>query len=231
MITAIIQSYQRQANVPILIKALRNQTIKPSRIIVWNDNDGSGSDLKNLGNDVEIINTNTNYNGNWGAFLFTFLADTKYIACIDDDYPPAKNWFKFCVDMQKTHKGIYGRFGIILTDNSYTNRKVLYSKVGKQISMNKVDAVGHSYFFPKEAVYPMFSIRPPFWHRNVDIHFSLIANKKGWNIYCPTVLREDQLPYDCSIKLPFTDYDNAMFARVGHIEKRDEYIKWASKNI
>lgn len=226
-ITAIIQSYRRQANIPIIIKALRNQSHPPSRIIVWNDNDGSGKDLHNLGKDVEIINTNTNHNGNWGAFLFAYLADTKYIAVIDDDYPPAKDWFKFCVEHQKEHPGVYGRFGVVLTDKSYINRKVLYAKVGK-LTFNRVDMVGHSYFFPKEAVLPMFSKRPPFWHSNVDLHFSFMARKNGWNLYVPTVESVDQLPQDKKIKLPFGDTKRAMFTQQGHIKRRDDYVKWVS---
>lgn len=229
MITTIIQSYRRQENIPIIIKALRNQSYPPSRIIVWNDNDGSGKDLHNLGKDIEIINTNTNHNGNYGAFLFSYLADTKYIAVIDDDYPPAKNWFKFCVDNQSKHPGVYGRFGVILTDKSYINRKVVYAtRVAKDITFTKVDMLGQSYFFPKEAVLPMFSIRPPFWHNNVDLHFSFLARKNGWNLYVPIVNDIDQLPYDKSIKLPFTDYQRAMFTTVNHIKKRDDYVKWAS---
>ena len=227
-ITAIIQSYRRQDNISIIIKALRNQSYPPSRIVVWNDNDGSGKDLHNIG--VEIINTNTNYNGNYGAFLFAYLVDTKYIAVIDDDYPPAKDWFKFCVDNQKEHAGVYGRFGVILTDKSYVNRKVIYSKVGK-LKFNKVDMVGQSYFFPKEAVLPMFSKRPPFWHNNVDLHFSFMARKFGFNLYVPTVNNDDQLPWDKKIKLPFTDHQRAMFTTKDHIKRRDDYVKWATKNI
>jgi len=225
-ITAIIQSYRRQANIPIIINALRNQSCPPSRIIVWNDNDGSGKDLHNLGKDVEIINTNTNHNGNYGAFLFSYLADTKYISVIDDDYPPAKDWFKFCIENQKTHPGVYGRFGVILTDNSYINRKVIYAKVGNNIAFRKVDMLGHSYFFPKEAVLPMFSLRPPFWHSNVDLHFSFLARKKGWSLYIPTVKYAEQLPQDKKIKLPFGDTQRAMFTQQGHLKRRDDYVKW-----
>ena len=231
-ITAIIQSYRRQANIPIIIKALRNQSYPPSRIIVWNDNDGSGKDLHNLGKDIEIINTNTNHNGNYGAFLFAYLADTKYIAIIDDDYPPAKDWFKFCVDNQLKHLGVYGRFGVTLTRNSYTaERKAITAKVGDRVMFNKVDMVGQSYFFPKEAILPMFSIRPHSWFNNVDLHFSFCARKAGWKLYIPTVINKDQLPHDKKIKLPFTDYDNAIFTRPGHIEKRDDYVKWAKEYI
>jgi len=230
-ITAIIQSYRRQANIPIIIKALRNQSYPPSRIIVWNDNDGSGKDLHNLGKDIEIINTNTNHNGNYGAFLFAYLADTKYIAIIDDDYPPAKDWFKFCVDNQLKHLGVYGRFGVILTDNTYINRRVIYSRIGKKVMFTKVDMLGQSYFFPKEAVLPMFLSRPPFWHNNVDLHFSFLARKNGWNLYVPTVININQLPQDKKIKLLFTDYQRAMFTQQGHIKRRDDYVKWSIKNI
>jgi len=230
MITAIIQSYRRQANIPIIINALRRQSVKPTRIIVWNDNDGSGKDLHNLGKDVEIINTNTNHNGNWGAFLFMFLADTKYIAIVDDDYPPAKDWFKFCVEQQEKHPGVYARFGITLVQNNYKSRRAIIAKVGRKVIFNKVDMVGQSYFFPKEVILPMFLKRPPSWLNNVDLHFSFMARKKGWNLYVPTVVNIEQLPWNERIKLVFRDIDKAMYLQKGHMNRRDAYVTWAIQN-
>lgn len=225
MITAIIQSYRRPANVYPIVRALREQTIKPERIVIWNDNDGSGKFINDI--NEEIINTNTNYNGNWGAFLYTFLADSKYIACVDDDCPPARNWFKFCVRNQEKTPGIYGRFGIVLkNDGLYRTRGVCESTVG-DLNFMEVDMVGHSYFFPKEAVLPMFSVRPPVWKNIVDLHFSFAARKAGWKLYVPTVENPSQLPLDKSIKLPLGNTENAMFTQPGHLERRDEYVAWA----
>jgi len=228
-IAAIIQSYRRQDNIPIIIKVLKEQSVKPKRIIVWNDNDGSGKDLHNLDKDVEVINTNTNYNGNWGAFLFTFLTDTQYIAVIDDDCPPAKDWFKFCIEHQKDHKGAYGRFGIVIKKDLYRDRMSIRSKVGELFFRN-VDMIGHSYFFPKEMIFPMFSKQPPFWHNICDLHFSFMARYNGWRLYVPTVEKKSELPFNKDIKLIYDCNENAMYQTGNHIQRRDDYVRWAIKN-
>lgn len=227
VITAIIQSYRRQENIPIIIKSLRDQTIPPERIVVWNDNDGSGKDLKDL--NVDIINTNTNNNGNWGAFLYTFLIDTKYIAVIDDDCPPGPKWFEFCIKNLRGKK-IFTEFGIKLTDNTYKNSKKIRTRIQSKKSFRSVDMAGHTYFFNKNAVMPMLRKRPPFWHNIVDLHFSFMARKYKWKILVPMVENKDEQPYDRSIKLPYSDREKAMFKRGNHLNKRDEYIKWAVKN-
>ncbi len=229
MITAIVQSYRRQDNIPVIIECLRKQTIKPERIIVWNDNDGSGRDLYNLGKDVEVINTNSNYNGNYGAFLAAYLADSKYIAVIDDDCPPAKKWFEFCINNQK-NKVVFSEFGIILMSNKYRGRKAVVTKVGAQKKFRSVDMVGHTYFFPKQAVLPMFSMRPPAWHNNCDLHFSFLARQYGWRLLIPTVTDKDQLPISSDIKLPFSSRENSMFHTPNHILNRNSYVAWAIKN-
>jgi hypothetical protein len=226
MITAIIQSYRRPENIPIIIEAIKNQTFKPERIIVWNDNDGSGKDLHDLGSGIEIINTNTNHNGNYGAFLSAYLADSKYIAVIDDDCPPGPEWFQFCMHNLKKN-WVFSEFGVRLKNNRYTGRTPIRVRVGKQIRLNPVDMVGHSYFFYKEAVLPMFSIRPPSWFNNVDLHFSFMARRSKFKLFVPTVTTRDEMPNDNRIKLPFGMKEKSMFGRGGHMKRRDEYVKWA----
>jgi len=133
------------------------------------------------------------------------------------------------VDNQRK-KTIFSEFGIILKRNKYNGRISRRTKVGKKKIFTLVDMVGHSYFFPKQAVLPMFSMRPPSWHNNVDLHFSFLARKKGWNLFVPTVTNKDQLPVSKEIQLPISNNERAMFRRPNHKLNRNEYVKWAIKN-
>lgn len=89
----ILPSYMRHENIPIIIKRLKECTVKPSRILVWNDNDMPGCkylDPKDFDDDIEIINTNTNRWCTWAGFMIAFTLDTDYVAIIDDDTLPGR---------------------------------------------------------------------------------------------------------------------------------------------
>ena len=111
-ITAIIPSYRRHENIPIIIDKLKKQTYPPKDIIVWNDN--SGKFGKNFTIDdptIKVVNTNIDIN-TFGAYLIAYTSFTKYIAIIDDDMAPGPKWFEFCVKKQKETPGLYGAYGI-----------------------------------------------------------------------------------------------------------------------
>lgn len=225
MITAIIQSYRRQENIPIIIEALRNQRLPPSRIIVWNDNDGSGKDLHIDG--IEIINTNSNEWHSCGSFLIAYFATTDYICVIDDDVLPAKDWLYFCYRNIK-EKEIYTGFGIKLQINKYSRRRQYRSTTSRPKKFIEVDMAGNIYFFPKNAVLPMFSRRPPFWDHINDLHFSFMARKAGYKIYVPYPHMKVQLPFSGGLAVKANE--RAMYKRPGHFAKRNKYVEWAIKN-
>ena len=229
-ITAIIQSYRRQENIPVIIKRLREQTCPPSRIIVWNDNDGSGKDLHNLGKDVEIINTNSNEWHSCGSFLIAYFCTTDYICVIDDDALPNKKYFEFCLKYigKDATKQILTGFGIILRANKYVGRRDVKSRVTKELKFTEVDMAGNIYFFWKSAVLPMFSIRPPLWSHINDLHFSFMARKYGYKIFVPSPISKNELPF--SVGLPIGVHQRAMYKVPGHFDKRNNYVEWAIKN-
>ena len=225
-ITAIIQSYRRQENIPIIIKRLKEQTYPPSRIIVWNDNDGSGKDLCIDG--IEIINTNSNEWHNCGSFLIAYFCTTDYVCIIDDDALPGKKWFEFCLKQIGNEKQIISGFGIILRSNKYTGRAEVRSRVSKDLKFTQVDMAGNIYFFWKSAVLPMFSKRPPLWDHISDLHFSFMARKAGYKIYVFFPTTKEELPF--SDGLPIKPSERAMYKRPGHFDKRNKYVEWAIEN-
>ena len=225
-ITAIIQSYRRQENIPIIIKRLKEQTHPPSRIIVWNDNDGKGKDLYIDG--IEIINTNSNEWHNCGSFLIAYFCTTDYICIIDDDALPGRRYFEFCLKYIGNEKQILSGFGIILRSNKYTGRSEVRSRVSNKLKFTKVDMAGNIYFFWKSAVLPMFTKRPPLWDHISDLHFSFMARKHGYKIYVPSPMSKEELPF--SAGLPIGVHERAMYQVRGHFDKRNMYVKWAIEN-
>jgi len=227
-ITAIIQSYRRQDNIPVIIKRLREQTHPPKRIIVWNDNDGLGRDLHIDG--VEIINSNSNEWHNCGAFLIAYFCNTDYVCILDDDALPGKRFFEFCLKHigKDATKQILAGFGIKLRSNRYGGRHQFRSRVSNELKWERVDMAGNIYFCWKSAILPMFSKRPPFWHHIVDLHFSFMARKEGYKIYVPYPSNKDEMPFTAG--LPLGVSVNAMYKQKKHMINRNKYVEWAIKN-
>jgi len=162
-ITAIVPSFRRHENIPIIINRLKNQTCPPINIIVWNDNSGEfGKDIAIDDKDVSVINTNTNLR-TFGAYLIGYTVDTKYVAIIDDDAPPGPKWFEYCLKMQSTKPGLYGGFGaILLSKRGYRNKNHMESKCTPEGKLVEVDMIGQSYFFPYKAINCFLSERSNF---------------------------------------------------------------------
>lgn len=228
--SVIIPSFRRHENIPLIVKRLKESTIKPTKILIWNDNDeppGKYLNPDDFDDDVEIVNSNTNRWCTWAGFMMAFCFDTDFVAVVDDDTLPGRKWFEFCLNNIGCGKQIFSGFGIKLVSNKYDDRKAWFSRVSKEVNFVKVDMAGQSYFFPKDAIIPLFTMRPPFWYNNVDLHFSFMARKAGYKIFVPFPTESEQLPF--SKGLPISPTERALFVRAGQ-SKRNEYVIWAIKN-
>lgn len=227
-ITAIIPSFRRHENIPVIVKRLRNQTCPPARILVWNDNAGPyGKNLELQDTSIEVVNTNTNWWSNYGSFLIGYLTDTDYIAIIDDDMPPGPRWFEYCVRHQASLPGLYGRYGVIFTRNGYYGKKHLNSDFGEDI-FTEVDMVGNSYFVPARAINCMLYERPPTFHHTCDLHLSYTAQKySGLKCYVPHPCLKEELPCYRPQDLPFDKSERSMYNDLDHYVNRESYVQWA----
>jgi hypothetical protein len=231
-ITAIIPSFRRHENIPILVKRLQNQTHPPERIIVWNDNPGGNQHMYlTTVPGAEVVNTDSNWWSNYGSYLIGYLTNTDYVAIIDDDMPPGPEWFEFCVDNQKKTPGLYGKYGVIMTSpKHYRHNEHMDADKGDG-TFTEVDMVGNSYFIPKKAINCMLFENPPTFSHTCDLHLSYCAQKHGgYKCYIPRPLRDEQLPYYKPEELKFTKADRAMYNDPDHYTNRDGYVRWAVKN-
>ena len=183
-ITAIINIFRRTYSLEIQIKAIRQQSIPPKSIIIWN-NGNKNVDLTKYKNDSYFKVFDCNYNsGVWSRFLISQLADTEYICIFDDDTIPGNNWFKNCMNCMKQKEALYGTIGVIFKDrNKYDFfRRYGWDSInnGNNIVPKPVDIVGHSWFFKKEWI-SYFSRENPkvneFFSVGEDINFSLMLQK------------------------------------------------------
>lgn len=185
-ITAILNVYRRPQNLEMQIKSLLNQSIKPNQIWAWRNfhNDSESLDFKNIIGLDRWINSNYNWKF-YGRFSAALLADTEYVAIFDDDTIPGKDWFKNCLDTMNIKEGILGSAGVTLNSSIYADH-IRCGWPTKNENIERVDLVGHAWFFKRDWLKYLWSEKPFTWDNGEDIQFSYLAQKYGGiQTYCP----------------------------------------------
>lgn len=234
-ITVILNSYRRPYNLKMQIEAIRNQTVKPKQIWLWvnHHEDNRGYDYSDLAIDKIFQNDH-----NWkfyGRFAAALLADTEYVAIFDDDTIPGERWFENCLDTMKTKQGILGSAGVILNSKTYMDHR-RSGWAARNEETERVDLVGHSWFFKREWLQYLWKEKPPTWDNGEDIQFSYAAQKYG-NVqtYCPPHPPSDKslhgsiLGNELGIDSKATSNNN----QVSHqqfFSERDMCVQYAIKN-
>ena len=184
-ITVILNCYRRPYNLKMQIAAIRKQTIAPKQIWLWvnNHEDNINYDYSDL--DIDRIFLNDHNWKFYGRFAAALLSDTEYVAIFDDDTIPGERWFENCFETMKTKQGILGSAGVILNSKIYMDHRRSGWAV-KNEETERVDLVGHAWFFKREWLQYLWKEKPPTWDNGEDIQFSYAAQRYG-NVqtYCP----------------------------------------------
>jgi hypothetical protein len=185
-ITAILNGYKRPQFLKEQVESIRNQTIPPIEIMLWQNNT-DGFDEK-LTDSLTTASCNKNL-GVWARFAYALNAKTEYICIFDDDTIPGDMWFENCLTTLKTHEGLLGTIGLIYnTSNSYRpNTRFGWADINNPEPI-RVDIVGHAWFFKREWLSAYWRELPPIGLTTVgeDMHFSYTIQKfLGLNTYVP----------------------------------------------
>jgi hypothetical protein len=184
-ITVILNAYRRPYNLKMQIEAIRNQTKPPKQIWLWVNahEDNENFNFKALDADRILYN---DYNWKfYGRFAAALLADTEYVSIYDDDTVPGSKWHENCLNTMNKEGGILGTAGYVQTGD----RAMQYYRHGwpsQNSETERVDYVGHAWFFKREWLSHLWREKPPTWDNGEDMHFSYTSQKYG-NIqtYCP----------------------------------------------
>ena len=147
-ITVILNVYKRTNNLLKQIDAINAQTIKPKQILIW-QNKGNNELPKNIFSKPYISCNNFNY-GVWARFAFAFNAKTEYICVFYDDTIPGRKWFENCLNTMENHEGLLGTRGLRFKSKVRYSPNICYGWDNPNINTEKVDIVGHSWFFKRE---------------------------------------------------------------------------------
>lgn len=193
-ISVILNVYKRSHTLEYQIDAIKQQTVPilDENIHVWYNFAGIDQPLpKNNKIKTYRCNWNTKF---FGRFTIPLLLQTKYIAMFDDDVLPQKRWFENCLNTMQTNNGILGGTGPIIRwvkrhkkipgiKRRGTEYRLSYDVVGWNFrnsdKIEKVDFVGHAWFFQTEWSKYFWYEKPYSMDNCEDMHFSYMCQKYG----------------------------------------------------
>ena len=183
-ITCILNLYKRPHTLHNQIDALRKQTIKPKKIIVWINN---AEKIPIIPDDITVIHSNENF-GVWGRFTPALLANTPYVCIFDDDTIPGSKWLENCCQTMNKVNGLLGTVGVIFKNSMDEYEAACrHGWCDGNEEIKQVDIVGHSWFFKREWVQYMWEYydKETMFISGEDIALSCALQKKGINTYVP----------------------------------------------
>ena len=178
-ITVILNVYARPEYLDKQVKAIRTQSVPPTEIWIWNNSSGEPQyDFSEYCDRLVLSNYNWKF---FGRFALGLMAQTKYVAFIDDDVIPGSKWFKNCLTTirQDKYNGILGGVGARFTADDYDNKEVIGWLGTLSDTPQEVDTVGQSWFMKKEHLRYMWYEEPYTYNNGEDMHLSYTTQKYG----------------------------------------------------
>jgi len=188
-VTVILNGYRRPHVLNEQYKAVMAQTIQPAEVFFWKNNSPYPAVFPQnvIDNCVSFIGNNNL--GVWARFSIALMAKTKYVCVFDDDTIPGPRWIENCIISNKKQRGLYGTIGVVFANEiGYDGKQHRIGWDAPNTSIEKVDIVGHSWFFEKELLTAFWRELPDpkFTTAGEDIHFSYSIQKYlNLNTYVP----------------------------------------------
>jgi hypothetical protein len=230
-ITCILNVFKRPQFFEEQLESLVEQTVKPKRIIVWNNNNEINLSIYEKIPNIIILNSSVNL-GVWARFFsLYYLLSSEYICVFDDDTIPGNMWLENCINTIEKHNALIGTIGVYFDKGNKYNVKKRYGWDGPCDEIKLVDIVGHSWFFKKEWISTLIKELPnideEFLKCGEDMHLSYVLSKY---LYIPTIVAPhpaDDTSIWGSNKEKAIQYGNidSTFANTG-IEKFNDALKY-----
>lgn len=192
-ISAVIFTFRRPEYFKEQIKAIRSQTIKPMEIIVGHLKNDMTKKFRFKSRKIDKLIT-FDYDPGFNAkFITAMAAKGDFVAIFDDDTIPGRKWLENCLDSFREKEGIYGPFGVRMSNPSYRGVYRLSGWNNNNKDIEETDFMGQSWFMPYDYLHFMWMEQPPFYNNAEDIFFAYLAQKYGdIKIYVPPHPKNDK---------------------------------------
>lgn len=192
-IDVVLSAYKRPEVLAQQFEAIKNQTLKPRNIFLYQDAVQFGDKVildENILKQLDGYHIAEENGGVWKRFEYAAkIAKSPYVCVFDDDTIPGRRWLENChMNIVAEDGGIFGTNGVILT--GIENYPAQHIPVGWHVSNEEtfeVDFVGHSWFFKKEYLNWMLAkpYKKNFKYVGEDMCLSSAAQEHGVKTFVP----------------------------------------------
>lgn len=190
-VSVVLNLYKRPKNLPLQVKSIESQSLKPKEIILYQD--GTGDAVKiptEIESKLDFIKIGKENKGVWERFKFAdTYAKSEYVCIFDDDTIPGERWLENCHAEMMEREGLYGAVGVISKNKRYNDAMAF--KVGwikDTPETTRVDFVGHSWFCKKKWLKYLFEGTEELQKSKTcgeDMTFSYKLQEHNINTYVP----------------------------------------------
>lgn len=177
-LTVLLTVYRRN-NWKAQLKALDEQTLRPKRVVVFQNEAHQRVGRRYLakkGVDYVYNSSNTGY---FGRFAHLLTATTDYVAVLDDDIIPGKRCLENYFQQATELTAIIGGNGRIARTNPFLSQLEQPPDVGVRPDPVLVDFVGHMWLFETRLLHDMFSVTPHTFSTGEDMHLCFSAKLRS----------------------------------------------------
>ncbi len=172
-ITIYIPVYNGEKTIKKCLDSIFDQTIKPTKILIINDNsDDSTLDiLKSYKENIEIINNNPNKGVSFSRNIAVNHLNTKYIASIDADVVLNKDWLEKVFNSLKENNAtlVGGRLYEKFVENSYN----LWRSIRLRQHWGDVNLINPKFIFGCNNILDTTNLNLKELYKNEDEYFKL----------------------------------------------------------
>jgi len=195
-VTVVVSIFNRPELLAEQIKAIKNQTLKPKEIIVWQTKskhwekevwDVDNREVSPAGwvethfdipEGVKLVVAEDDFKLP-ARFAATLFANTNYVCLLDDDVFPAEGWLEEALKVSKQNNSVVSAYGMVYDSRIMNDgMSTRYGDQGKHIEdPAEVDVGGHSWFGRKEWFSVFFKESVVSETEGDDLHFACMLQK------------------------------------------------------
>ncbi len=194
-VSVILTAWQRPHLLEEQVERVLDQSIKPCEVVLWYNAPPKRlglfekKQLLSFKNDKYVKKIICDHN--FGIFPRFTLASSllgEYVCIFDDDTMPGKRWFENCLEYVDEEQVMLGTIGLRYL--SINNKQIQVESPrmgweGMNESLERVDLVGHSWFFRREWAHYLWDQEPITRDFGEDMHFCAMLAKRGIGVACP----------------------------------------------
>ena len=228
-ITAILTVWKR-ATLEGQLAALREQSLPPTAIRIYHcgDHIDPVAVLRTVDwARVDYVRCDIDF-GFFGRFALATLATTAFVAVIDDDMIPGREWFAYALDRHRHHRAVIAGQGFVLPRHCLDVRHVLQAARDGRVDRDMaVDFGGCSWFFPTAWSQRLWTVPPVHLRNAEDMHFSAAMAQAGVPTVVPAQRTIERLA-SCAPNIGGDDV--AAWRRNGYAQERNSTLAYLVAN-